>query len=196
MRPEEKSIKELLKKGYSTLKTTGHKNYDECPDVWRLLEIWLGVGQRSLYLDYEWEFDKYHFYFYKNRKMSAANRPKTECPLEVYHVETYLKEKMPYFSLARKVARTISGKKGLFRTEDTEVMNAVVGDIENFARLVYWFVEGDLLIGYAFDEYNPMFIIGDYDKVFDTLKEMGYETHMDEDEEIELFDDIALEYVW
>ena len=55
MRAEEKTIKELLKKGYSTLKTGGYKNYDECPDVWRLLEVWLGVGQRSLYLDYEME---------------------------------------------------------------------------------------------------------------------------------------------
>ena len=111
-------------------------------------------------------------------------------------METYLKEKMPYYSLAKRVARTVMGKKGFFRTEDDEVMNAVVGDIENFARLVYWFVEGDPLIGYAFDEYNPMFIIGYYDKVFDTLKEMGYQTHIDEDDDIELFDEIELEYVW
>lgn len=196
MRPEEKTIKELLKKGYSTLKTDGYKNYDEYPDVWRLLEVWFGVGRKSLYLDYERLCDIYHFYFYRNRKEAAAKRQETAGGTERYHVERYLREKMPYYTLARKVARTVAGKKGYYCTENIGVTNAVVGDIENFAFLVNWFVGSKTCIGYAFDEDKPMLLVGEYNDLYDILKGMGYESHMDEDEGIEVFDDIVLESVW
>lgn len=196
MRPEEKTIKELLKKGYSTLKTDGYKNYGECPDVWRLLEVLFGVGEKSLYLDYERECDKYHFYFYRNRKEAIAKRPETEGGTETYHVERYLREKMPYYTLAKRVARTVAGKKGYYCTEDIGVTNAVVGDIGNFAFLVNWFVGSKTCIGYAYDEDKPMLLIGEYNDLYDILNGMGYESHIDEDEGIEIFDDIVLESVW
>ena len=194
MRAEEKTIKELKSKGYATLSTTGHKNYDERPDVWILLEVWQGVGEKSLYLDYEWEYDRYHFYFYKNRKEASAKRPKAKGEMEVYNVERYLRGQMPYFPLAKRAARSIAGKKGYYCTEEAEETNAVVSDIENFASLVNWFSPEGTWIGYAFDEDKGMLIIGDYDQVYDALKEMGYESHWDEDEEIEVFDEIELWY--
>lgn len=47
MRPEKKTIEEPLGKGYSTMKTDGHNDYDESPDVWRLIEVWFGIGRKS-----------------------------------------------------------------------------------------------------------------------------------------------------
>ena len=194
MRPIDKTIKELQEKGYATLKTDGH-NDSEVPDVWPLVNVWFGVGQKSLYLDYEWRRDKYHFYFYKNRKEAVANRPKTLGPLDVYHVETYLKKQMPYFSMAKKVARTLDGKKGYYLTANPNVMDAITDDENGFPGLVNWFVKNlELSIVFAEDDEKPMYIIGDYIKVEKKLKRLGYKTHMI-DEDWEEFDDIELVFI-
>lgn len=175
------------------MKSDGY-NDSENPDVWRLVNVWIGVGQRMLYLDYEWECDKYHFYFYKNRKDAFANRPKNTGCLDVYQVESYLREKMPSFPLAKKVARTVAGKRQYYLTEDLSVTNAIMDDYDVFPALVNWFMKGVVDLGYAFDEEKPMFIIGEYSKVFNKLKRMGYKTHLEE-EDFEVFDNINLEFV-
>ena len=176
------------------MKTDGH-NDSEVPDVWPLVNVWFGVGQKSLYLDYEWRRDKYHFYFYKNRKEAVANRPKTLGPLDVYHVETYLKKQMPYFSMAKKVARTLDGKKGYYLTANPNVMDAITDDENGFPGLVNWFVKNlELSIVFAEDDEKPMYIIGDYIKVEKKLKRLGYKTHMI-DEDWEEFDDIELVFI-
>ena len=190
MRPEDKTIKELLEKGYSTLKSDGY-NDSEYPEVWRMIAVWFGIGRKSLYLDYEWQRDRYHFYFYKNKKVARANRPKTRGFLDIYHVESYLRGEMPYLPLAKKVAHSVMGKKEYYCTKKREVINTFVGDIDNFSHLVDWYIETDVPLCYAFDEKKTMFIIGVYDKVLDALKVMGYRFHLDDDELV-IFDDIDL----
>ena len=194
MRPEKKTIEELLEKGYSTMKSDGHNEYDESPDVWRLIEVWFGIGQKNLYLDYEWRRDKYHFYFYKNRKEAVANRPKTLGSLDVYHVETYLKKQLPYFSMAQKVARTLDGKKEYYLTEDPNVLDVISSDVMAFAGLVGWFMKKEPSPVFAVDDEKPIFVIGDYGKVVRKLKRLGYKTHKGDDD-WEEFEGIELGFI-
>lgn len=162
--------------------------------MWRLIEVWFGIGRKNLYLDYEWRRDKYHFYFYKNRKEAVANRPKTLGSLDVYHVETYLKEQLPYFSLAKKVARTLAGKKEYYFSEDPAVVDAIT-DEKGFPWLVCWFMDNSSgLPVFAKDDEKPMYIIGDYCKVVKKLKRLGYKTHIDDDG-FEEFNDIELGFI-
>ena len=194
MKPIEKTIKELQEKGYSTLKGDGY-NDSEFPDVWPLVNVWFGVGRRSLYLDYEWRRDKYHFYFYKNKKEARENRPKTLGSLDVYHVEKYLRKHMPYFPIARRVARTLDGKKEYYLTEDPDIVDAVTDNENGFPYLVDWFMKKETMPPvYAEDDEKPMYIIGDYDKVVNKLKRMGYKYHLDDDDSV-VFDDIELNFV-
>lgn len=192
MKPEEKTIKELIEKGYSTLKSNGY-NDSENPDAWRLFEIWIGVGQKKLYLSYEWRKDNYHFYFYKNRKEAIENRAKVVGSLDDYNVEKYLKDQYPFLSLAKKAARTVASKKHYYYTEKADLVNEIMANTEDFSALTYWFQDKVNDIVFAYDSNKPLYIIGEYMAVFSKLKRMGYKTHIED--EIEEFDDISLNYM-
>ena len=178
---EEITIQALKDQGYAAMKHYGDE--DDNPDAWLVLQIWLGTDKANLYLDYDCVHNNYFFYRYDRKKASKESRPKNVKMWFTYKVKDLLMEAFPYFSLARKIARTVAGKKMYYYTDDPEIVNIASRDVDAFSALVNWLVSNDdNFYIYAVDVNKPYYVCGDMIKIFKKMKRLGYKSYIDEDE--------------